>query len=399
MNCHSHAVCCRVFTDASALPMLEADWRRLFREAAYSTPFTSWEWAHAWWRNFGSDAPSDSPSACLLVIAVYAQHAQGEELIGLAPCYYVNSPDGVGKPRVLRLFGDLGEAGDSLTEERVVLLKQGREAEVIAALLSYLGRTSAPGRWDAFCLRFPFPALDTPGVQQFWRPSHSQRLLQKHLITTEILELPTSWDAYRHSLSKSMRDNIAYYPRLLNRKGHEWTIRTVTDPAEMPEAIDRLMELHRLRAESSRGIPHANHLTAPTSRVCLHQCLPALAKNDMARILLLEVDGRAVGALSLLEYAGMQTVYYTGFDPTFYDFSPLTILSAEAIRSAILRGLSRVNFLSGTSRWNARWGATSEPFIHQVQGLKMHPRSVWSVAMHLMTRNGSGKLGTEPPLL
>ena len=396
MNGHKPWVCCRVLTDFSELQNMEAAWRKLFRDAAYATPFASWEWAQAWWRNFGASSSYRSPHLRLMVIAVYAQQACEEELIGLAPCYYPDSPENLGKPRVLRLLGDLGERGDSLTEERVALLKRGREAEAVAALLSYLSRISAPGKWDAFCLRFPFSSFDMSGAGRFWHPSHTGKLLQKQTITTEILELPLCWDVYRRGLSKSMRDNLAYYPRLLSRKGYDWTIRTVTEPAEMPEAIDHLLDLHKMRAESLRGIPHANHLASPTNRACLRRCLLDLAAEKMARILLLEVAGKPIGALSLLESAGIQTVYYTGFDPAFYDFSPLTILSAEAIQSAIRRGVVRVNFLAGTSRWNARWGAVSQPFMHQVQGLKMHPKSAWTVARHLITQDDTRPSAGEP---
>jgi CelD/BcsL family acetyltransferase involved in cellulose biosynthesis len=387
MKSHGPSVRCRVLTDDSALLSLEAEWRQLFREAAYATPFASWDWAHAWWQNFGEANPHHPEAVSLMILAVYAHRAERDELIGLAPCYYQNAPARTGRPRILRLFGDRGEVGDSLTEERVVLLKRGREQEATGAILSYLNQISAPGKWDAFSLRFPYSARSALEAQTGRHPYLAQRLQQQQTISTEMLELPRCWEAYRSSLSKSMRDNIAYYPRLLSRKGYAWRIRSVIRPAEMPEAIDHLMELHRMRAESTRGIPHANHLVTLAHQACVRQCLSALAADNMARILLLEVGSKVIGAMSLLENAGMQTVYYTGFDPAFYDFSPLTILNAEAIRSAIERGVCRVNFLAGTSRWNARWGATTQPLMHQAHGLKMHPRSAWRVALHLLSRD------------
>src|SRR5206468_8267615 len=78
--------------------------------------------------------------------------------------------------------------------------------------------------------------------------------------------------------------------------------------------------------------------------------------RDQIAILLLEVDGQVVAAQAFLEIRGCVAVYYSGFDERVYRYSPLTVIIAEAIRLAIERGASRVEFPPTITPWKSRWG-------------------------------------------
>ena len=57
--------------------------------------------------------------------------------------------------------------------------------------------------------------------------------------------LPPSWEEYAGSLGKSLRKNIGYYRRLMERE-HRFEIETVTNGA-LPEAMEEFFELHQAR--------------------------------------------------------------------------------------------------------------------------------------------------------
>jgi lipid II:glycine glycyltransferase (peptidoglycan interpeptide bridge formation enzyme) len=54
---------------------------------------------------------------------------------------------------------------------------------------------------------------------------------------------------------------------------------------------------------------------------------------------------------------GCVSVYYSGYDDRYYRYSPLTIITAHRIRSAIERGVRRFDFPPGETSWKSRWGA------------------------------------------
>ena len=158
-----------------------------------------------------------------------------------------------------------------------------------------------------------------------------------------------------------MRDNVAYYPRKLSRERGSWCIREVRSPAEIGAATDTLIDLHRMRSAAGVGVPHYNHIATDGQAEFLRRWFRRAAERDEIAILMLEVDGQVVAAQAFLESRGCVAVYYSGFDERVYRYSPLTVIIAEAIRLAIERGASRVEFPPTITPWKSRWGDAGAP--------------------------------------
>ena len=311
-------------------------------------------------------------------------------VIGLAPFYSLETPGDPLALRCLRLFGAI-DGAESATEEPIMMLRAGHEQEALAALFRHFEQRTAFRSWDYLLMRWPTPAAPPPAyARAAWWP----RFIETYQTDwNEVVSLPDSWAAFRQGLSKSMRDNLAYYPRLLTRGGHHWKIRVVESPNGMREAAETLVALHHCRADSSRGKKHSNHLPGETHRRLLTCALPRLAERNMASIFLLEVDGTAVAALCALENAGLVTIYYTGFNTAWYWCSPITILTAEAIRCAISKGNTAVNFLPTPMDWKTRWGAASQHKMLEVRRLSVRPLSLLRGCMaHRANRYGARRL-------
>src|SRR2546428_3904648 len=78
--------------------------------------------------------------------------------------------------------------------------------------------------------------------------------------------VPASWEALVASLNKSMRDNVRYYPRLMQRRGQPYVFDVASTPAEISATLPLLFNLHRERAEATMRIAHDDYFDHPNRR-------------------------------------------------------------------------------------------------------------------------------------
>lgn len=329
---------------------LEEQWRSLFSDASYPTVFASWEWVSEWWRHFSPILRQNYPAAQLHIVCVLGS---GGEIIGIAPFYEAERCEFPFIGKSLRLIGEVveGDLSRGMTEEPAVLLRKNREEEAVAAMLAYLTKSDF-ARWNHFFL--PFLSAKTVRLARPFLKTYGNNQ------GPQIVRLPKTWADYRNSLSRSMRDNLAYYPKRLAKHGHSWNIKRIDDPDQITEAADLLVALHRRRAAAPRGCPHIDHIPAEVNVQFLKSILRRLTETHHAFITVLEVNGKPVAAQMFLQDSGTLTVYYSGYDITWYDYSPLTLLLEEVIRQGIKEGIHTLNFLRGELPWKTRWRAQEE---------------------------------------
>jgi hypothetical protein len=364
-------VFCVEITDEAGLCQIKEEWEELFEDSVSANVFATWHWTYLWWKNF-----SAAHSGTYLHLLVHAVYEETGRLIGVAPLYYGHQRRNRVRYRGLHEIGHANiHLYEGVSELPCLLLRTGCERKAIEALLDHLRQPGSVGRWDYVKLQFPIWEAKRP----WWKPHHHYRSygwkMQHRIIETQHLHIFGSWEEYRNSLSKSMRDNLAYYPRLLTRHGYEWQIRWAKTAPEVEQAADILVDLHRLRAESEVGTRHIDHLPMQVHRAFLKECLPKLAESRMASISLLEVQDKPIAAQCFLEHRGMMVLYYSGFQQDWHSYSPLTILFAEAVRDATNRGVHHINLLRGRNYWKTRWGTHPEPDYHWLSYIQPNPAS------------------------
>ena len=372
-----------------ALQSHENTWRKLHAEGARPTAFSTWEWLWHWWKQFGTVGESETGVFQEPLLLLTVRDAEGEP-IGMLPLYFsFHRKKGI-LLTVLRMVGDVEDVRQNPFEEPLVLLKRGREREVIDAMEAYLQRIGGMVGWDYTRLSFPcFAEAGEPCLEA--RKTPWEVVAHRSVHSTEEFPLPDSYETFRRSLSKSMRDNLSYYPRLLRRRGHSATMRVATTPAEVRAASETLIDLHQRRASGARGLRHMDHLPTCVQQDFQRGCLSDLAAKGMASIYFLEIDGAAVAAQSVLHYPEGICFYYSGFDMDWYDFSPLTILATGILKDAIASGVKSVNLLTGAKPWKTRWGARSVERFQRVTRLRMNPSSLLRCAAYGMTREFDGE--------
>ncbi|HEY6475129.1 MAG TPA: GNAT family N-acetyltransferase, partial [Polyangia bacterium] len=352
---------CLSITTERELLALEPLWRELHAEASDASPFRTWDFTIEWLRHFVLGRAGDATGRFEVVlafdvhrrligaVAMFEERALGSDALGL----------------VLHPFGR-GRSFETMTDEPIVLLRRGCEEKAARALADHVaGRVAAVG-WDLAVV----PGGHRPGVSGK-RSIAWPRPLDSVQVTRAVagglrLDLPRRWETLTAGLSKSMRDNIAYYPRRLTREIGDWTIRTARTPSEIAASVETLIDVHNRRSRSATGVAHRSHIASATEASFLRNWLARASTRGEVSIISIEIGGQTIAAQAFLETAGCVAVYYSGFDERYHRFSPLTIITAHLIRSAIDRGVGRLEFPPGPTAWKARWGATEGPAYDEV---------------------------------
>jgi CelD/BcsL family acetyltransferase involved in cellulose biosynthesis len=177
-----------------------------------------------------------------------------------------------------------------------------------------------------------------------------------------------------------MRDNLAYYPRLLKRHGHDYEIEAPTTTRAIEGALDALIGLHNARAISGIGKTHVSHMPSETHERFIRDSISDLASRNMAFVRIVRIDGEPAAAQAFLEFGGRVVVYYSGFAERWAPYSPLTILLANVIEELCARGVRSLNFLPGFEQWKTRWRA--EPLtVHELSLYRVAPDSLLRIGL------------------
>jgi CelD/BcsL family acetyltransferase involved in cellulose biosynthesis len=127
--------------------------------------------------------------------------------------------------------------------------------------------------------------------------------------------------------------------------------------------LRELMRLHHARwqerggSEAIRGELVADFLARAT---------PCLLTADLARLFLLHLGGRCVGAYYGMSDGQRAYAWLGGFDPQCAYESPGTLLIAHAIEEAVGEGCREFHFLRGRERYKYEWGAVDRCSVRRV---------------------------------
>lgn len=356
------------------LEALQAEWRDLYAAIPSPSLCASFEWATAWWETFGQTA-AQRPYLVLM------RDAAGVP-VALFP-FFEETPANPLEIRRLRLLGDLGhDLAFGMTEEPLQLIRPGWESRALDSLAAALRPGIESGRWDLVALRIFDDATDCPLASAFSPLARRIWLKTDARSGCDVAHLPDEWDAYRKRLTKSMRDNLGYYPRLLTRDGHQWQVRMISDAADIPAAVARLTRLHQARAESHRGQRHCNHIHGPEQEAFLARLLQSLAPSGRGFIAELVANGEIVAAQAFVEHGDELMVYYSGYQEAWYKYSPIFVIDTVVFKEAMARGVRRLNFLRNTGQWKTRWGAESGPRLRRASLVPRRPASAVRYALY-----------------
>jgi len=305
---------------ADDLSALRSDWERL--AAAAGTPFATWAWADAWWRQWGGPGR----------LAVRTcRHADGSPAAILPLCRA-----GRGPLRALRFIGhgpgdELGPVCGSADRPLAVrALSRALGAERCVMLAERLPEEDG---WAAL--------LD--GVVIAREPS-------------PVLALHGDWDDYLAARSRNFRQNLRRRERALGRTGAV-RFRLTEDAARLARDLDAVFELHAARFGA-----RSSFLGARTR--AFHHDLAARALADgWLRLWTLELEGRPAAAWYGFRTSGREWYYQAGWDPARARDGIGLVMLGHTVREAMRDGMREYRFLRGGEAYKARFGAREAQLV------------------------------------
>jgi CelD/BcsL family acetyltransferase involved in cellulose biosynthesis len=267
-------------------------------------------------------------------------------LVAVAPMMLTHRPGrlpvGV---RQLEFFG----ADLNITELRGVICRPEDHKQALDTIARH-----------ALAIRAQWDWLGWQGVLQpddaaCW-PGEGGRFIETKPIPNYFLELPESWEAFRASLSRNIRESLRKCYNSLKRDGHEFSFRVVSAPDQVAAAIDQFLALHGARARAADAVFHRDVFADPRARRLLHDYVASLAASDQARIFQLHIGGAVVASRIGFRFDDELYLYYSGFDPDWGRYSVMTTVVAEAIHWAIEHDMRIVNLSTGKDVSKTRWG-------------------------------------------
>jgi CelD/BcsL family acetyltransferase involved in cellulose biosynthesis len=321
------AVAVDTVTELSDFEALAGEWDGLVRAMPRPSPFLLHAWLSEWWRHHGRGE-----------MAVHVVRCDGR-LVGAAPL-------------VVRRRAGL----------RVASFMGGRQSVLVDLLV-------APGAGDAVGGALVDRAaagcdlLDLHGL-----PGESRLAAElgpsldvRPRIEAPVLELAGGWEeVYRTHTSSKKRQLHRRRRRQLAELG-ELSVTVAGGLDDLEPALEEAFRLHALRWE---GRPDGSGFVTPAGMRFHRAVLSRLASLDVARIVTLRLDGRAIAFHYYLALERRMYVHRLAFDPALARCSPGLVNTLDAIEAAAAEGLERVEFLGGGERYKLELADRLEPLFH-----------------------------------
>jgi CelD/BcsL family acetyltransferase involved in cellulose biosynthesis len=329
------------------LEALGPEWDALVRAMPRPSPFLLHAWVAEWWRHYGEG----------LELAVHVARRDGELVAAL--------PLVVQRRAGLRVASF---AGGRLSVLPDLLLAPGAD---LAAAGPLIGRLTAGG-----C-----DVVDFHGLPE---GSRIARLLGPRLevirrVEAPVLDLEPDWDTvYKAKTNAKKRNHHKRRRRQLAELG-ELTVTVARELPDLEPALEEAFALHELRWE---GRPDGSGFATPVGKRFHRAVLRRLAAIDVARIVTLRLDGRAIAFHYWFALEGCMYVHRLAFDPELARWSPGLVNTLDAIQSAAEEGMRRVEYLGGGERYKLELADGLSPLCHGF-GLSSGVRGRAYAAAHL----------------
>lgn len=322
-------------------------WRTLhLNQEGPANPFCAPSWVAAWYRRYVPD-----PQRRRLA---FVRSDRGE-LLGVAPLWI--DQDRLGPvPLVSRLRLVGAGQGSSLLEVPQILTAKGEGRAVLGAVMAELADPGSPLR-DAHL--FDLVVADGQGwlEPEWFADPRSNASSWDHIDTkaSVIVPLAATWPDTLSGLKRNVKESLRRSRNRLAKQDLPYQVVERSTDLDA-EAVRRFFDLHGLRADHDDSSSHHHNAFAdPARRDFLAELLPVLGADGDAAIWELWLDGRQVAAQLLLYAPDTVYVHSSGFDPSTWQFGPVTYLQEQAFKAACAAGLRWVNLSPGPNVAKLRW--------------------------------------------
>jgi CelD/BcsL family acetyltransferase involved in cellulose biosynthesis len=309
-------------------------WDALVRAMPRPSPFLLHCWVVEWWRHYGE--------GCRLAVEVAFR---GDELVGALPLITYSHHG-------LRIGTFIGARQSSLAD---VLVAVGEGPELVEALADHVV-ASEHDYVDLFGLSDQARLATLNGPRKL-------DLIER--TEAPVLDLSDGWEAvFRRKTNSRKRAHHKRSRRLLADLGRVEVVNART-LEQLEPALEEAFRLHELRW---RNRPDGSGFVTETGKRFARAVMRGLAEIDVARIVLITIDGRAVASSWNLLLERHAFMHRLAFDPVYGRCSPGVVNAHNSLELAAGEGVVKAEFLGGTERFKLELADGFEP-LHLGLGL------------------------------
>jgi CelD/BcsL family acetyltransferase involved in cellulose biosynthesis len=341
---------------------LSGEWDELVRAMPRPSPFLLHAWLAEWWRHYGDG----------LELAVRVAR-RGDELVAALPLV-------IRRRAGLRVASFMGGRLSVLPD---LLLARDADPSVATPLIDWL----TAGSCDV---------VDFHGLPVGSRIASAlgRRLEVIERVEAPVLGLLPDWDTvYREKTTAKKRNHHRRRRRQLREIG-DLSVTVARELPELEPALEEAFAVHALRWD---GRPDGSGFSTPVGMRFHRAVLTRLAAVDVARIVTLRIDGRAIAFHYWFALEGCMYVHRLAFDPELSRWSPGLVNTLDAIESAAEEGMTRVEFLGGGERYKLELADGLSPLCHGF-GVSSGVRGRAYASAHLATIKGRLRVKRSPRL-
>ncbi len=333
---HSRLEHC-VFTDWHQMCDLKGAWNDL--AARVGDVFGSYDWCSIWWQHFSRNRQ----------LEVHTLHYQGR-LLGVLPLFRETLSVAGLRLRVVRLL-----ACDYTIDAAGLTMEPECAKPLIDHVLSSLARR---GAWDILHLgplRNYVTATEAIADTAQRHPQVGTVIIGRQDNWITEYDLPDTYEQYLHSLAGDERRDTARRERKLHHD-HQVEVSHVTDPAQVPAAMDALVALHQqLWAHKGQRGQFGDW---PAFEMFHRQVAQRMAEAGQLVLLTIKVDGQVRGAAYGYHFGPRTHQMIRGYadQPPWRNYALGRQLHCNLVQQAIARGSQHVDDGRGVFDYKLRLG-------------------------------------------
>jgi CelD/BcsL family acetyltransferase involved in cellulose biosynthesis len=310
------------------LETLLPEWERLYAADREATPFSSAQWARAWWPHW---AGSGNP----FIVAV----RDSGRLVGLAPLV-------LARRGPFRVLTQLGRPPSNYWD---VLAEPGTRDAAGAVAMQEIG--AHRGEWHALLLG---GVRSGSGTERAVLAS-GLRLRRRRPTPHPGIELPDTFEQYLAALPRKRRKDLRRHMRRLEDGRLE--LREVTEPADLRATVDRWQDI-RVRWWQHRGKRMDPEHASTRFRDFMRDLVALMVPRGLAQVWELRHDGEIVGVEINLTDSRAYYSWMGAYDPSVSHLGLGKLAIGESIRQSIEVGREYYDLMVGDEDYKYWYGAT-----------------------------------------
>jgi CelD/BcsL family acetyltransferase involved in cellulose biosynthesis len=322
---------------------LRNEWNRLLDSSRTRSVFLTWEWLYYWWQYF-----RDARQLYLLV----ARDRKDGTLAGIAPlCLEQTRLLNAVTVNKVRFLGSEKVGSDFLD----FISAPGREKEILEGFCDYLYRNRY--RWDVLELgdmddSSPSLPLLTGRLNRYFRALRTPAGICPYI------RLPKTYDEFLRTLDGGMRNDLRKKTRHLKSLSVAFSINGAREGIR--SSVEQLFRLHNDGFRIKKYAVNSKSSFAGSDIHRFHQDIaPAFMANDRLKLYFFGYRGKPVACLYTFAYKNRLFCYQSGFDRSWRQWSPGTVLTGYCIKDCIEQGFEEFHYLRGSEPYKSRWTRTA----------------------------------------